>query len=58
MILFWLKAFFAQNESVIAEQLVAIGPLSVALDASTLQFYHKGVFNPYFCSKTNLDHGI
>ena len=36
---------------------MTIGPLSVALDAELLQFYHKGVFNPIFCSKTSLDHG-
>lgn len=46
------------NETVIAEQLMAIGPLSVALDASLLQFYHKGVYNPIFCSKTELDHAV
>ena len=34
-----------------------IGPLSVALDARMLQFYGKGVFNPFLCSKTTLDHG-
>lgn len=47
-----------QNETVIAEQLMNIGPLSVALDATMLQFYHKGVFDPLFCSKTNLDHAV
>ena len=47
-----------QNETIIAEQLIAIGPLSVALDAQLLPFYHSGVFNPGFlCSKTYLDHG-
>lgn len=34
-----------------------IGPLSVALDASLLQFYHRGVFNPPFCDPKSLDHG-
>lgn len=46
------------NETTIAEQLMDIGPLSVALDATMLQFYHKGVFDPIFCSKTNLDHAV
>ena len=49
---------YFQNETIIAEQLMAIGPLSVALDAQLLPFYHSGVFNPGFlCSKTYLDHG-
>lgn len=47
-----------QNETIIAEQLMAIGPFSVALDAELLQFYRKGVFNPIFCSKTSLDHAV
>lgn len=47
-----------QNETTIAEQLMNIGPLSVALDATLLQFYHKGVFDPLFCSKSNLDHAV
>ncbi|XP_052267506.1 cathepsin L-like isoform X2 [Dreissena polymorpha] len=47
-----------QNETVIASQLMEIGPLSVAMDATMLQFYKKGVFNPVFCSKTALDHAI
>lgn len=47
-----------QNETIIAEQLMTIGPLSVALDAELLQFYHKGVFDPIFCSKTSLDHAV
>lgn len=48
-----------ENETIIAEQLMAIGPLSVALDAQLLPFYHSGVFNPGFlCSKTYLDHAV
>ncbi|GMH46682.1 hypothetical protein TrRE_jg11687 [Triparma retinervis] len=36
----------------IAAALVEIGPLSVALDATKLQFYKGGVFNPSKCSTT------
>ncbi len=34
------------------------GPLSVALNAEMLQFYHKGVFNPILCNPKNLDHAV
>jgi len=46
------------NETIIAQQLMKIGPLSIALDARMLQFYRKGVFNPFICSKTSLDHAV
>jgi cathepsin F len=50
--------FSFQNESIIAEQLMKIGPVSVALNAELLQFYHKGIFEPHhFCNPKNLDHG-
>jgi cathepsin F len=50
--------FSFQNETIIAEQLMKIGPLSVALNAELLQFYHKGIFEPHhFCNPKNLDHG-
>ncbi|XP_064599468.1 cysteine proteinase 1-like [Liolophura sinensis] len=48
----------SQNETVIADQLMKIGPLSVALDATLLQFYHRGVFNPPFCDPKSLDHAV
>ncbi|KAL4221231.1 hypothetical protein ACF0H5_019495 [Mactra antiquata] len=48
----------SQDEDDIAQQLMSIGPLSIALDATELQFYHKGVFDPLFCSKTHLDHAV
>lgn len=33
--------------------------MSVALDASSLQHYSSGVFDPFFgCSKTDLDHAV
>ena len=35
------------------------GPLSVALNAQLLQFYHKGVFDPKLpCDPAKLDHGV
>ena len=37
--------------------LVSTGPLSVLIDASTLQFYHSGVWDPLVCDSTDLDHG-
>jgi len=46
------------DETEIQKALVETGPFSVALDASMLQFYRKGVFNPVFCSKTELDHAV
>jgi len=46
------------NETELAAQLATVGPVSVALDASALQFYHRGVFAPHFCSKTDLDHAV
>jgi len=42
---------------VIADQLMKVGPLSIALNAELLQFYHSGVFDPFFCNPKNLDHG-
>lgn len=35
-----------------------IGPLSVALDATYLQFYKKGISAPIFCSKKTLNHAV
>ncbi|CAM4941161.1 unnamed protein product [Rotaria socialis] len=47
-----------QDETIIATALMNTGPLSVALDAEMLQFYHKGIFNPVFCNPKNLDHAV
>jgi len=33
-------------------------PVAVAIDASKLQPYKSGIFNPSGCSTTNLDHGV
>ncbi|XP_035679889.1 cysteine proteinase 1-like [Branchiostoma floridae] len=46
------------NETTIAVQLMKIGPLSVALNAVLLQFYHRGVFEPHFCDPKSLDHAV
>jgi len=48
----------SKNETEIAVQLMAIGPLSVLIDASTLEFYDGGVWDPLFCSNTALDHAV
>jgi cathepsin F len=47
-----------ENETDIAAQLIKWGPLSVALDASMLQFYHKGVFDPPKCNPAELNHAV
>lgn len=46
------------NEEDIAAQLMGIGPLSVALNAEKIQFYHKGVFDPISCDPADLDHAV
>ena len=44
----------------LASALEEIGPISVAMDASHLSFqlYHSGVYDPFLCSQTKLDHGV
>ena len=40
-------------------ELATRGPLSIALNAMLLQFYHSGVWNPLLrCDPTSLDHAI
>ena len=47
-----------QNESVMQTELVSRGPLSVLMNAEFLQFYHSGVWDPFFgCDPTQTDHG-
>ena len=42
----------------ITSSLSKVGPLSVALDASRLQFYKSGVFSPSRCSSSDLNHAV
>lgn len=51
-------AAISSDETVIAQQLAATAPLSVALDAGKLQFYHHGILSGNLCSKTELDHAV
>ena len=40
-------------------ELVTRGPLSIAVNAMLLQFYHSGVWSPLLpCDPTALDHAI
>lgn len=48
----------SQNETDITGVLASYGPLSVALNAQGLQFYHSGVWNPKWCKPTALDHAV
>ena len=52
-----------QDEDEIARQLMQRGPLSVAIDATFLQYYHRGVWDPsiehlHTCSQNDLDHAV
>lgn len=39
--------------------LVERGPLSIAINAMTLQFYHSGIWDPILpCDPNSLDHAV
>lgn len=46
-----------KNEEALKEAVANIGPISIAVNALTFQFYIKGIFNPIICQKS-LDHGV
>jgi cathepsin F len=46
------------DEDALLEQLLAHGPVSIAMNAEWLQFYMGGISDPWWCNKNNLDHGI
>lgn len=48
------------DETAMSGSLAQVGPLSVALNASLLQFYKSGVFDPpdMLCNKEDLDHAV
>jgi len=48
------------SETDLQAAIVAVGPVSVAIDAAGIgfQFYTGGVYHSIFCSSTNLDHGV
>ena len=48
----------SQSSSDIAASLVGVGPLSVLLNASKLQWYNSGVSNPSRCDPDGLDHAV
>jgi cathepsin F len=46
------------DETQIAAALQQYGPLSIGINANTLQFYSGGVANPFLCNPQALDHGV
>jgi cathepsin L len=50
----------AGNEEALMKAVAAVGPVSVAIDASheSFQFYSEGVYDEPQCNAQDLDHGV
>jgi len=50
----------SENEAAMLDALTAVGPLSIAIDASrtSFQLYESGVYYERRCSSTSLDHAV
>jgi cathepsin L len=46
------------DEAALQEAVANVGPISVAIDASTIMHYRSGVYSSSSCSSTNLDHAV
>ena len=53
------KVYVGQNNALALKTAIAVGPVSVAIEADTFvfQFYTSGILNSAQCG-TNLDHGV
>lgn len=49
-----------EEEKALTQAIQAVGPISVAIDASksTFHYYKRGVYYDPLCSSTKLDHGV
>ncbi len=50
--------FNSLNENDLTKVIANIGPIAVAIDASSMQFYSSGVYYSSTCNSNNLNHGV